>query len=101
MKWRACNAQFLSKRAHACACVGSDGASVCSPEPFARHVPVTFYQFNASEPPRASNLAPQRERPLDSTRTSDHASALQRMCSITRRTRLCGATGARRGHHGL
>jgi len=34
---------------------------------------------------------------LNSTRTTDHASALQRVCSITRRTRLMRSHGARGG----
>jgi hypothetical protein len=33
---------------------------------------------------------------LNSTRTTDHASALQRVCSITRRTRLMRSQGCQR-----
>jgi hypothetical protein len=45
------------------------------------------------EPPRAPDLAPQRESSLELSLTTDHASALQRVCSITRRTRLMRSQG--------
>jgi hypothetical protein len=48
------------------------------------------------EPPRAPDLAPQRERLLELGLTWGHASALQRVCSITRRTQLMRSQGCQR-----
>src|SRR5262245_29643198 len=54
-KWRACSTLFLSTRALARVCVGSEAASIGCSEPFARHVSVTF-----SWPPRTGSLSTNR-----------------------------------------
>jgi hypothetical protein len=46
--------------------------------------------------PHTPNLAFQHERPPNSTLTSDHASALQGVCSIARKTRLMRSRGQSR-----
>src|SRR6266566_8662270 len=62
------------------------------------HLERAYYTVGGrTRPPRVSdfetNLAPQRERPPELDPDLRHASALQCVCSITRRTRLTGAKG--------